>query len=721
MFLISFVLLYLELALIRWVAGYIVNFAYFTNFVLLACFLGMGISCLQARRKTNLIHFFPWLVVLLITFITLFQVETVLPRSADVLFWGETSKPNKTFLPLLAVAPIIFVMSTLVFVCLSHPLGRLFGQMPRLRAYTYNIAGSLLGIVAFAVSSYLSHPPVVWFAVAFLASLPFLIEHGRTLGAINAVVLLVALGMVWWMGRGDTWGPYYRQTVEKRPDGHYALCGNSICGIVVGIGTGYFYDAPYWMPSTGRAASKPPVVRTASESVLPTPAPNSPSQSKDPPRYRNALIIGCGAGNEAAVALAHDVPEIDCVDINPWVIKMGRALHPAKPFASNRVTAHIDDARAFLRNSNKKYDLIVYGLTDSTITATATSNLRVESFLFTLEAFRSARDHLSDRGLMVIYNDYRHLWLVQKIREMLRVVFNQEPFVSVQPSLETVPAVLATGPGLIPGLPGLAPGVGGKPTTDQVGFIPASDDWPYLYLRGPTVPTPYLWALALVAASSLILFLAFRLRGMRERAAEHAESIRADTSRTRFRIDYTMFFMGAAFMLLEARSVTTFGLFFGLTWRTNTFVFAAILVMVLLAILLASVVKRISPILLFVGLLASLAVAYAIPSEWLLINGFAMRLLVVGLVAFLPIFFANLLFARLFRDTDEGDTAFGSNLLGGLLGGMVEYLSMITGYRALVLLATAFYLLAVLARSQALVARARKAGKSPTSALASNV
>ena len=44
----SFVMLFAELALIRWVSAYQVHVAYFTNFVLLASFLGIGVGFLRA-------------------------------------------------------------------------------------------------------------------------------------------------------------------------------------------------------------------------------------------------------------------------------------------------------------------------------------------------------------------------------------------------------------------------------------------------------------------------------------------------------------------------------------------------------------------------------------------------------------------------------------------------------------------------------------------------
>ena len=63
-------------------------------------------------------------------------------------------------------------------------------------------------------------------------------------------------------------------------------------------------------------------------------------------------------------------------------------------------------------------------------------------------------------------------------------------------------------------------------------------------------------------------------------------------------------------------------------------------------------------------------------------------------VGIAPIFVANLIFASRFADTSGSTAAFGANLLGAVLGGTLEYGSLLIGYRALLLLAAALYLLA---------------------------
>src|SRR6478609_12042547 len=59
LFLASFLVLFLETAFIRWLPAYVRLLAYFSNFILLASFLGIGVGCLLATRRFTLFRWFP--------------------------------------------------------------------------------------------------------------------------------------------------------------------------------------------------------------------------------------------------------------------------------------------------------------------------------------------------------------------------------------------------------------------------------------------------------------------------------------------------------------------------------------------------------------------------------------------------------------------------------------------------------------------------------------
>ena len=74
-------------------------------------------------------------------------------------------------------------------------------------------------------------------------------------------------------------------------------------------------------------------------------------------------------------------------------------------------------------------------------------------------------------------------------------------------------------------------------------------------------------------------------------------------------------------------------------------------------------------------------------------------------MAFAPVFLANLIFSQRFRDVGDSTVAFGANLLGAMLGGVLEYLAIITGYRNLLFVVALLYGLAYLFGRRHLVGR----------------
>ena len=115
---------------------------------------------------------------------------------------------------------------------------------------------------------------------------------------------------------------------------------------------------------------------------------------------------------------------------------------------------------------------------------------------------------------------------------------------------------------------------------------------------------------------------------------------------------------------------------------------------ILLAILVNARFRIRRARLLYGLLFVALAVAFVLPPESLLIDPPWLRYLLAGIVAFAPVFLANLVFTYSFRDTRTADMAFASNLLGAMAGGAMEYVALLTGYRVLLVVVAVLYLLA---------------------------
>jgi len=670
LFLLAFAILLLELILIRWIPVYLRSFGFFTNFALLGALLGIGAGALAARQARFATPSFTIVLAFLVIALTR-QRAGLSFFSTEILFYG--AEANTAAHDHIWLVPVIFLLIVIIFIPLGRELGRLFAALPPLKAYAVDIAGSLAGISSFVVISWLSLPPIWWFALLFAVAWPILTDRRMLPRPVDLLAMGAVLVMVATHGLEQTppervttkWSPYYRVVVDRIENSKgYHVSVNNI---------GHQEALP--------TSAKEPFYFQVYRRLGPAP-------------FRRVLIIGAGTGSDVAIALANGAEHVDAVEIDPKLYELGRALHPDRPYDDPRVRVTITDGRAFLRHTRERYDLIIFALTDSLTLTSAHANIRLESFLFTTESMREARARLTDDGALVLYNFYREDWSLRRIAAMLRAAFGEVPYAATYGAVGRA-AVFIAGPRLAslrpeldhpyreaidPAARGLGPNlpeVGAGRMEPDSAAEPASDDWPFFYVRYRDLPRVYVIGIISVIAATLVLLLAMTPR----------ERLR--------RFDWHFFFLGAAFMLLETRSLVTFALLFGTTWLVNALVFFAILACVLLAVLINArmPIRRVGP--LYALLIGLLLLNWLVPTGTLLdISAPWTRYLVAGSMAFAPIFIANIVFSRSFRDSTEADAAFAANLIGLMVGGLAEYASLLVGYQALLLGVMLFYGLA---------------------------
>jgi hypothetical protein len=129
----------------------------------------------------------------------------------------------------------------------------------------------------------------------------------------------------------------------------------------------------------------------------------------------------------------------------------------------------------------------------------------------------------------------------------------------------------------------------------------------------------------------------------------------------------------AAFMLLETKNIVQFALLFGATWFVNSLVSAGVLVAVYLAVETARHVRLPRPMVLYAALAMSLAVTWLVPPDAPLGLPLIPRFLAASALAFAPIYIANLIFAQRFSGVEMIGTALAADLLGAMVGGVIEY------------------------------------------------
>lgn len=674
LFFLGFLTLFLELVLIRYLAGSIWNLGYFPNLVLIGVFVGMGVGFVfhqywSDQHSQRLFFLAPFLLLMLIIFVMSLRpslpgfAQSVGDLGGDLYF---TSSPRETELQDYPVFAVWFLSIVIIFALISQRTAKIFRQFAPLTAYTLDISGSCCGILGFMAMSWLTVP--AWFWFLFLIPL-------FTLGAeetqwkrmgITLAILVLCAGLA---GYGDMfpinypspyltmkvkWSPYQKVEYITARSRQHRIFVNGVGHQHMALRENLYgptgRDTPYWLPYELRLAD---LKKTA---------------------YKKVLVLGSGAGNDVASALLYGAEQVDAVEIDPVIAEFGKNFHPVGPYQDKRANLIIDDGRAFLARTDQRYDLIIFALTDSLVKVSPMAQLRLENYLFTEEAVKKAYSLLNDGGDLLFYNFYRRRWLVDKLAQMIFNVSGKFPH-SIFQRQDFVMFMVNNSPPAKP-----------NPKTMPIQLETPTDDWPFLYLKQRGIPSVYLWAML------FLTLLIFFLMGVLQIAARR----RREGLEAPFPIKLAFAFMGIAFLLLETKSVIQFSLLFGTTWLNNSLVFLAILLLVLLANWTALMLKSRALYIVYILLLFSCVITLVFPlAELLRIENVITRFVLASLMTFAPIFFANLIFSITFRYQKVPEHVFGWNLLGATLGGALEYTSLAFGYNALAILVLVCYTLVI--------------------------
>jgi MFS family permease len=210
-----------------------------------------------------------------------------------------------------------------------------------------------------------------------------------------------------------------------------------------------------------------------------------------------------------------------------------------------------------------------------------------------------------------------------------------------------------------------------QPDPGQNDLPITTDDWPYLYLRDRIIPPAYWQALLLIGV--VFLLIARRL---------YPDAVRPD---------WHFWLLGAAFLLIEFKSITELALLFGTTWLVNALAISGVLLMVLAANLIVLSRPRLSLRLAYALLMICLIALFFFPLETLAGLPVAAKSIASVILLSLPLFFSGLIFSESLRRAGEAAGPLASNLSGTMAGGILEYGSLIWGIKSLYLIAMAVY------------------------------
>ncbi len=672
----SFLSLFLELLIIRWISSEILIFAYFKNFVLIACFLGFGLGCYLSRRKINLL-----LVLIPMTVLTalvqlpwdgLREMTRLLPTfvgaSAGTQVWGIPS--GVTFPPLAAATAVIVPIFGLIVFCFV-PMGQLVGSYLEnsrngILAYSVNVIASLAGITVYTILCFLSQPPATWFLFAS-ALLLLLLWRVPKLRWASAMAFLFCVSMLSLKPPSKArvyWSPYQKLTLISREEAGHTV------GYILNTNDNWYQQildlSPQFVQSHPEFFQAVPVEWNAY---------NIPYHFY--PQPPSVLILGSGMGNDVAAALRNGAAEVTAVEIDPLILKLGREFHFEKPYSSPRVRQIRDDARSYVQNSNDRFDLIVFSLLDSHTTSSNFTNIRIDNYVYTTEALQAAKHMLKPDGIFIVKFQVSAPWIAGRLHALLTQVFGHTPL-----QLEADPSEYTTGGRFF--ITGseqrLAHALGDSTLAKYVEqhrdirMEPApltTDDWPYFYQRSPGLPLP------VIVISAILVLLCFAL------VRDTGTPIRS--------LRWHFFFLGAGFLLLEAQIVSKMALLFGTTWLVNSIVISGLLLLILLANVVVGAKPDVPVFVAYIGLFLTLLAGLLVPLDKILFPSVWARILSATLVLCLPVFFAGIVFIKNFAGEGFSSEALGSNLLGAMIGGMLESASMWTGIRSLLVFAAVLY------------------------------
>ncbi len=680
----SLLALYFELVAIRWLTTEIRYFAYYKNLPLMACFLGLGIGFARADREEadrlpGFLPAFSLLGLFLVAGSSTFLPRVLAPPSPEG-FLGFRATSIGGQLAFYALVTGTFAALTLTFVPLGQAVGLRMRGMPTLRAYSLNVVGSLLGIVAMTALGFSRTHPGTWYGLGAATCLALLVLRSPRVAvpsAIAVALLVIGLAIVPTpQFERVLWSPYSKIEVQA------LVAQSSNAGVPpLRYGTQIRANHDYFQKAIdlsdgfiARYGAGNPILDESKRAY------ELPYAFRHPGKV---LILGAGMGNDVAAALRRNADEVVAVELDPDIQRLGRELHPEHPYADPRVRPVIEDARAFIRRTDESFDTIAYGLLDSHSMLSALSAVRVDNFVYTVEALREAVGRLRPGGIvsLTFAIDQNSLWLRTRLVDLMHAALGKEP-VCFEPGYDRGFTVVG-GPGIdaMPKesypLPSVDCRVAAPATSFAAAGVVPTDDWPFLYLPRRSIPTIYLWVLIPIAAVTFLISL-LTLPRIRE-------------------VDLHFFSLGAGFLLIETKAITDLALLLGTTWVVNSVAFAAVLLMILAGNALVQAVPRIGYRSAYALLGVAILLNWLAPHDLLLSSGYWTRGVVRALIIALPLAFAAILFARSVSASPSLAAALGSNLLGAMVGGLLEYASMALGFRALWMIALVVYAISALA------------------------
>lgn len=696
----SFTAVFFELICVRWLCCDIRPLVFEQSFPLVACLTGLASGL--ANRNDRPFILFPsalFLFVLAVKVAEMFGLANQRSAAEGSFDWQILSPGNEGLLTFVVFQflGLITLMLFPFFVsfCTGCRLGILFEQVNSIKGYSLNAVASLLGCLAAYGIGFLAPNPV-W-SIAFIAATSIYICIAKDFSLKKRVLALIPLALlpmlaIWQIeypklgfppyltnycsSKTQTlWSSYQRIDLDKLLENpQLPESQTREIGMVVRLNK--VVDQVFFDPNISIDDLPPTLTKIFAD-----------RRRLDANGFlfgkaENVLILGSGLGQEIPGAIKNGARSIDVVEIDPALMKISRQINTQVSKNAN-VNFICDDARHFIETSKKQYDLVLMSNLYAQSSNILAPKLRLDTYCYTREAFKSALSRLSPNGKLVIAYPVVYPWIGERIFRTLEFAAGRTPQVFQQsyhmashvPTLFVVPSKENE-----------------KSATPQywseIGVHPKSntpiltDNWPFLYVLQSTLDLPM-----------RLSFVALLVMGF-----VGARHLVFDTS-VKKTLNFVSFALGAGFTIIELQSIDLIARFFGNTWLSSSFVVAASILTVLLANVF---VTKGSSFVLSNSKSIFLAIAIFLISNFIWSSADLARVfgssaaLVCGLLQFMPAFLGSSFFAAQIKENNNLSQALAASTFGCLLAAILQFVKLSFGIKTLSLIALAFYVAAFL-------------------------
>ncbi|EKD27069.1 MAG: spermidine synthase-like protein [uncultured bacterium] len=634
----------------------------------MASFFGLGIGSLLVRFELKLQGYVYLVVFCAITITPLLgNLFNMLSNNFQDNFWISLSTNNSlqfspknmsqsihtVISPHFIILLLAFISNAAVFIVFGERIGKLFRELDSLFAYTVEIGGSILGILVFTIISFIQLSMSVKFIFGFSLLLCMSDLNKKNLFRYIFFVLLMIIIIFPYVSIFE-WSANSKisfEPIDKVFDVKNRTLKDFSKGALYSAGID---DRENYLLWNSDKIDSDDEFYNEMKSFFHFPYKNMKIKGE-------VLIIGTAIYNDLAAAIDNNIGPVDGVERELKILKLEKKYLSEEVFKKTHL--YVDDMRYFIKNSDKKYACIILTLYDVNNITSLLSNNRYGNFKYTLESLSEVKKMLLPGGMLCLSFSSQPQWLHERIIYMLDLVFNNKTgYILANKESKTI----------------LYYNYNNEdkrtvPTNCKDNEnLAATDDWPFLFMQKKMLPLHYLIFIGLLIVtgfSSMVILPS----GQRN-------------------VLFPYFFMGAAFFLVETSNITSLLLIYESLNLTNVAVFTLILSLVLLGNFTAHFMRRPAYCVCFVLLFMSIIFSYFLePSYFLGFKSEFMKIWVGGVAFLSPVYFGSIIFANMIKRELNLYQAYGSNLLGAMIGGASEYLSLLFGIKFLLIITMIFY------------------------------